>query len=409
MSLSPSPNFLGFSSPSSPAGSPQSVFSIDLRDAKESELARLNLEVIVTGSLTRKPLLERPAMRLALLALASLTVAACTALPSTPSSVVGPQVGTQTEPPAPAERPTRLERNPSDDSPSVPSSGEAEEFRISASSYRVEGFGRESISPTGSRQPRLAQPPREFSFARDPLGGGLLFAFLKPRAQYSPRPSYSGDWEGGYEDSVYGEDDLLDRFVYTFNYQLSIDGEFDLEDLDEEWDRSDRYEAGLAYHWPPDGQVEQVVGAFFAFERKEWDDGAAEVEDNSFLVGFEGGALLYPTVNPQARRINVALHPYIRGAIGYADGDFENVPIDTGFASGDIEEFRFDFGLGADGVLMINRQALISVGAGVNWWWTIEKPDGFVSDENGLVLFINDDFDYRGREFFIRFLVSFLF
>ncbi|MCA8960996.1 MAG: hypothetical protein KDC38_10815, partial [Planctomycetes bacterium] len=208
-------------------------------------------------------------------------------------------------------------------------------------------------------------------------------------------------------DEQTGHEDLDGSHVdFTASGQLFPNARFSLERESERWDEAQRYEIGLAYHAARDLQVETVTGGYLYYERKRWEEGAAELNFESVGVGMEAGAYLYPLTREPGSPIDLAIYPYIRYGIGTAGGHFRNIPIDTssgsGTSSGDPGDFRVEGGLGADLRLAFGRAVRVGAGIGVLWWDTLETAVISVRNGSGTVIVEDDHASLRGRDTFVR-------
>lgn len=198
-------------------------------------------------------------------------------------------------------------------------------------------------------------------------------------------------------------------FSATFNFSGYPWSEFEIGDLDEEWDDAWKYEVTFCGHTGLSGHVEPYAGAYFYFDDREWKGGTSSVDNRVFGLGLELGAHLYALEKADTRAINIPVVPFLRIGMGFNDGKYENVPKgDDLFISGDIDSLRFEIAGGVDVRMIIGRRVMVGIGAGVCYWNSLDV-NGVTRNGVGVIVISDDEADFEGLDAFARLTVGILF
>lgn len=190
------------------------------------------------------------------------------------------------------------------------------------------------------------------------------------------------------------------------------DADFRLAAEREDWDRVERVELGFASREPLQGRVEALIGGHIFSEERDWTDGPRRILFDTVGFGVDLGAMIYPFEGAGDRALNIGLGPWVRGAVGWCDGDFVDLEASLpgggiGSTSGDLADLRFDLGVGLDLRAVIARSMVIGVGGGWNSWRATSGAAGTTKDGGGVIVVEDDDFRLSGSETFLRFTLEF--
>ena len=189
------------------------------------------------------------------------------------------------------------------------------------------------------------------------------------------------------------------------------DADFRIASQREEWDRTQRVELTFHSREPVHGRVEALIGGFLFREERDWDEGNQEVIVDAWGIGVDAGAMIYPWEGAANRQFDIGFAPYARLALGFSNGDFENIETNVSgtpaTSSGELGDLRFDFGVGVDVRAVVGRSFYFGVGAGWNWWTTTDGSVGTTRDGVGTILVADDEFDFDGSEGFVRATLGF--
>jgi hypothetical protein len=156
-----------------------------------------------------------------------------------------------------------------------------------------------------------------------------------------------------------------------------------------------------------------MVGGFFFYEERDWDEGNARVLYDTWGFGVDMGAMVHALPRSDEHAFSLGFLPYFRLAMGVSDGDFTNVPIqlpgEVGTSSGEMGDLRFDVGMGVEARAVVAQTFFVGVGVGVNWWTTAEGASGTTRNGGGVVIIVDDAFDFHGDETYVRVSVGFLY
>ena len=162
-----------------------------------------------------------------------------------------------------------------------------------------------------------------------------------------------------------------------------------------------------------DAQYEQAVELLVDLyeQERDWDEGNQEVIVDAWGIGVDAGAMIYPWEGAANRQFDIGFAPYARLALGFSNGDFENIETNVSgtpaTSSGELGDLRFDFGVGVDVRAVVGRSFYFGVGAGWNWWTTTDGSVGTTRDGVGTILVADDEFDFDGSEGFVRATLGF--
>lgn len=185
-----------------------------------------------------------------------------------------------------------------------------------------------------------------------------------------------------------------------------LDSSFRLANSREEWDEADRFEIAFYSREPLHGHVEALIGGFVFYEERDWEEGTSEILFDTWGIGVDMGAVIYPFEGADDRFLNIGFAPFARFSLGWNDGDFFDVPKNVsggvGTATGELDNLRFDIGVGAELRAVVARRFFFGIGAGYIWWTTADGATGFTADNGGTIIIFDDSYDFRGNETWIR-------
>jgi hypothetical protein len=197
------------------------------------------------------------------------------------------------------------------------------------------------------------------------------------------------------------------RFFHapTFNVASGLGGDFTLGDTKDSWDRFMRYELDWLFLFGESGHVEPFGEGYIYFEDREWSEGTAKVDVDFWGFGLGTGVMAYAWEGGRQRGFNLAVRPYARLGLGFANGTFRDLETASGLGRGSIDSARFEGAIGLDFQAVVAHRVLASLGVGVVVWGA-EDGSASVDTEGGTV---KEKVGFRGYDTFVRAGIGFTF